>query len=65
MGFEPTTFCLGSKHSTTELRPLRVGPLTTTIIASRAPTAQRNVTVQYSGNDGLSGLAGGATRGGR
>ena len=22
MGFEPTTFCLGSKHSTTELRPL-------------------------------------------
>ena len=21
MGFEPTTFCLGSKHSTTELRP--------------------------------------------
>ena len=25
MGFEPTTFCLGSKHSTTELRPLRVG----------------------------------------
>ena len=24
MGFEPTTFCLGSKHSTTELRPLKV-----------------------------------------
>ena len=22
MGFEPTTFCLGSKHSATELRPL-------------------------------------------
>ena len=22
MGFEPTTSCLGSKHSTTELRPL-------------------------------------------
>ena len=22
MGVEPTTFCLGSKHSTTELRPL-------------------------------------------
>jgi hypothetical protein len=21
MGFEPTTFCLGSKHSTPELRP--------------------------------------------
>lgn len=21
MGFEPTTFCLGSKHSTTELYP--------------------------------------------
>ena len=21
MGFEPTTFCLGSKHSTTELHP--------------------------------------------
>ena len=25
MGFEPTTFCLGSKHSTTELRPLENG----------------------------------------
>ena len=24
MGFEPTTFCLGSKHSTAELRPLAV-----------------------------------------
>ena len=24
MGFEPTTSCLGSKHSTTELRPLAV-----------------------------------------
>ena len=24
MGFEPTTFCLGSKHSTTELRPLEI-----------------------------------------
>ncbi len=24
MGVEPTTFCLGSKHSTTELRPLGV-----------------------------------------
>ena len=22
MGIEPTTFCLGSRHSTTELRPL-------------------------------------------
>ena len=22
MGLEPTTICLGSKHSTTELRPL-------------------------------------------
>ena len=25
MGFEPTTSCLGSKHSTPELRPLGVG----------------------------------------
>ena len=25
MGFEPTTFCLGSKHSTTELRPQKSG----------------------------------------
>jgi hypothetical protein len=25
MGFEPTTFCLGSKHSTTELRPHSAG----------------------------------------
>ena len=25
MGFEPTTSCLGSKHSTPELRPLAVG----------------------------------------
>ena len=24
MGFEPTTFCLGSKHSTPELHPLNV-----------------------------------------
>ena len=27
MGFEPTTFCLGSKHSTAELRPLEVSIL--------------------------------------
>lgn len=25
MGFEPTTSCLGSKHSTPELRPLALG----------------------------------------
>ena len=28
MGFEPTTSCLGSKHSTPELRPLNVGDCT-------------------------------------
>ena len=28
MGFEPTTSCLGSKHSTPELRPLSVGDCT-------------------------------------
>ena len=25
MGFEPTTFCLGSRHSTPELHPLTLG----------------------------------------
>ena len=25
MGFEPTTFCLGSRYSTTELPPLKDG----------------------------------------
>ena len=28
MGFEPTTSCLGSKHSTPELRPLGAGDCT-------------------------------------
>ena len=28
MGFEPTTSCLGSKHSTPELRPLNVSDCT-------------------------------------
>ena len=28
MGFEPTTSCLGSKHSTPELRPLAIGVTT-------------------------------------
>ena len=35
MGFEPTTSCLGSKHSTPELRPLGVPDCT--IIESRYP----------------------------
>ena len=29
MGFEPTTSCLGSKHSTPELRPLNMSDCTT------------------------------------
>ncbi len=35
MGFEPTTSCLGSKHSTPELRPLNVCDYT--IIEPRYP----------------------------
>ena len=35
MGFEPTTSCLGSKHSTPELRPLDVCDYT--IIEPRYP----------------------------
>ncbi len=39
MGFEPTTFCLGSKHSATELRPpedLMINPLRLPCQRSRA-----------------------------
>ena len=35
MGFEPTTSCLGSKHSTPELRPLNVTDCT--IIEAKYP----------------------------
>ena len=34
MGFEPTTSCLGSKHSTTELRPLALGSVLHHIITA-------------------------------
>ena len=37
MGFEPTTSCLGSKHSTPELRPLIVTDCT--IIDAKYPSA--------------------------
>ena len=38
MGFEPTTFCLGSKHSTAELRPLViVAPAESTPAAPAPP----------------------------
>ena len=37
MGFEPTTSCLGSKHSTPELRPLSMTDCT--IIDAKYPSA--------------------------
>ncbi len=36
MGFEPTTSCLGSKHSTTELRPLGGGEADTSCYYSNS-----------------------------
>ena len=32
MGFEPTTFCLGSRHSTPELHPLLAVPILPTAL---------------------------------
>ena len=57
MGFEPTTSCLGSKHSTPELRPLKARIIANELRAvvvvglclSRGLEARRELRQQISG----------------
>ena len=45
MGFEPTTSCLGSKHSTTELRPLAAAEPSPNILQTAWNSKARHATV--------------------
>ena len=46
MGFEPTTSCLGSKHSTTELHPLVVAETSPNILQTAWNSKARHATLR-------------------